>query len=83
MESLLGPVVDGVGVRLHPALCLHLSCNISRVVTKYIMVFFREYDKCLLEVGKIFSIVQDYKNAREIESFAKEGKRKLTPNQAN
>jgi len=37
----------------------------------------REYDKCLLELGKIFSLVQDYKNAREIEAFAREGKRKL------
>ncbi len=37
----------------------------------------REYDTCLLELGKIFSLVQDYKNAREIEAFAKEGKRKL------
>jgi pSer/pThr/pTyr-binding forkhead associated (FHA) protein len=37
----------------------------------------REYDKALLEVGKIFSLVQDYKNAREIEAFAREGKRKL------
>lgn len=37
----------------------------------------REYDTCLLEVGKIFSLVQDYKNAREIEAFAKEGKRKM------
>ncbi|MBS1959868.1 MAG: FHA domain-containing protein [Bdellovibrionales bacterium] len=37
----------------------------------------REYDKALLEVGKIFSLVQDYKNAREIEAFSREGKRKL------
>ena len=37
----------------------------------------REYDKCLLELAKIFSLVQDYKNAREIESFAREGKRKV------
>ena len=37
----------------------------------------REYDNSLLEVGKIFSLVQDYKNAREIEAFAREGKRKL------
>ncbi len=26
----------------------------------------RDYDSCLLELGKIFSLVQDYKNAREI-----------------
>ncbi len=37
----------------------------------------RDYDKSLLEVSKIFSLLQDYKNAREIESFAREGKRKL------
>jgi len=37
----------------------------------------REYDKSLLELGKIFSIVQDYKNAREIDTYAREGKRKL------
>ena len=37
----------------------------------------REYDKALLEVGKIFSLVQDYHNAREIEAFAREGKRAM------
>lgn len=37
----------------------------------------REYDKCLLELGKIFTILQDYKQSREIEAFAREGKRKL------
>ena len=37
----------------------------------------REYDKALLEVGKIFSLLQDYKTAREIEAFSREGKRKL------
>lgn len=37
----------------------------------------REYDKCILELEKIFSLIQDYKNAREIAAFAREGKRKL------
>lgn len=37
----------------------------------------RDYDSCLNEIEKIFSLVQDYKNAREIQSFAREGKRKL------
>jgi pSer/pThr/pTyr-binding forkhead associated (FHA) protein/tetratricopeptide (TPR) repeat protein len=37
----------------------------------------REYDSCLLELGKIFSIVQDYKEAREVEALAKEKKRQL------
>ena len=37
----------------------------------------REYDNALLEIGKIFSLVENYKNAREIEAFAREGKRKL------
>ena len=37
----------------------------------------REYDKCLLELDKIFTLIQDYKNAREIAAFAREGKRKL------
>ena len=37
----------------------------------------REYDNCLLELEKIFSYLQDYKNAREIQAFAKEGKRKM------
>jgi pSer/pThr/pTyr-binding forkhead associated (FHA) protein/tetratricopeptide (TPR) repeat protein len=37
----------------------------------------RDYDNSLLEVGKIFSLIQDYKNAREIEAFAREGKHKL------
>ncbi len=37
----------------------------------------REYDQCLLELEKIFGLVHDYKNAREIAAFAREGKRKL------
>jgi pSer/pThr/pTyr-binding forkhead associated (FHA) protein len=37
----------------------------------------REYDKSLLELNGVFNLVKDYKNAREIESFAREGKRKL------
>ncbi len=37
----------------------------------------REYDRCLLELDKIFTLIQDYKNAREIAAFAREGKRKL------
>ena len=52
----------------------------SYIKTQYQLAFdnykSREYDKSLLEVGKIFSLVQDYKNAREIESFAREGKHK-------
>jgi pSer/pThr/pTyr-binding forkhead associated (FHA) protein/tetratricopeptide (TPR) repeat protein len=37
----------------------------------------REYDRCLLELEKIFSLVNDYRSAREIAAFAREGKRKL------
>jgi pSer/pThr/pTyr-binding forkhead associated (FHA) protein/tetratricopeptide (TPR) repeat protein len=37
----------------------------------------REYDSALLELDKIFALVQTYKGAREIEAFAKEGKRTL------
>lgn len=37
----------------------------------------REYDSCLLELGKIFAIVQDYKEAREVEALAREKKRQL------
>ncbi len=36
----------------------------------------KEYDKTLFELEKIFVLVQDYERAREIESYAKEGKRK-------
>jgi pSer/pThr/pTyr-binding forkhead associated (FHA) protein len=36
----------------------------------------REFDKALFEIQKIFVIVPDYKDAREIERYAKEGKRK-------
>ncbi len=53
----------------------------SYIETQYQLAFElyknREYDKALLELTKIFAIVQDYKQAREIESFAREGKRKL------
>lgn len=36
-----------------------------------------EYDLALLELGKIFALVQNYNHAREIESFAREKKRQL------
>jgi len=37
----------------------------------------KEYDRSLFELNKIFSLIPDYKDAREIERYAKEGKRKL------
>lgn len=37
----------------------------------------KEYDKSLFEIQKIFQLVDDYKNSREIERYAKEGKRKM------
>lgn len=37
----------------------------------------RDYDSALLEVEKIFSLVQDYKGARTIESLSREGKHRL------
>ncbi len=37
----------------------------------------KEYDKSLFEVRKIFPILADFKNAREIERYALEGKRRL------
>lgn len=37
----------------------------------------QDYDKTLFELSKLFSLVHDYKDAREIERYAKEGKRKL------
>ncbi|MEO5969475.1 MAG: FHA domain-containing protein [Bdellovibrionia bacterium] len=37
----------------------------------------KEYDKSIFEITKIFALIPDYKDAREIERYAKEGKRKL------
>jgi pSer/pThr/pTyr-binding forkhead associated (FHA) protein len=37
----------------------------------------RDYDKSLFELDKIFKIVQDHKRAREIETYAREAKRRL------
>jgi pSer/pThr/pTyr-binding forkhead associated (FHA) protein/tetratricopeptide (TPR) repeat protein len=37
----------------------------------------REYDKSLFELGKVFALVPDYRDSREIERYAKEGKRQL------
>lgn len=37
----------------------------------------REYDKALFEIRKIFALINDYKDSREIERYALEGKRKL------
>lgn len=37
----------------------------------------KDYDKALFEIEKIFTIVSDYKDSREIQRYAKEGKRRL------
>lgn len=37
----------------------------------------KEYDKALFELAKIFQLLPDYKDSRELERYAKEGKRKL------
>ncbi len=37
----------------------------------------REYDKALFELDKIFSIIADYKDAKDIQRFAREGKRQF------
>ncbi|MBI2711519.1 MAG: FHA domain-containing protein [Bdellovibrio sp.] len=37
----------------------------------------RDYDKALYEIRKIFQLINDYKDAREIERYAEEGKRKM------
>jgi pSer/pThr/pTyr-binding forkhead associated (FHA) protein/tetratricopeptide (TPR) repeat protein len=37
----------------------------------------KEYDKALFEVRKIFEIIPDFENAREIERYAVEAKRRL------
>jgi pSer/pThr/pTyr-binding forkhead associated (FHA) protein/tetratricopeptide (TPR) repeat protein len=37
----------------------------------------KEYDRAIDEVSKIFTLVPDYKDSREIERYAREGKRRL------
>jgi pSer/pThr/pTyr-binding forkhead associated (FHA) protein len=37
----------------------------------------REYDKSIFEIQKIFLLVSDYKDSRELEHYAKEGKHKM------
>lgn len=37
----------------------------------------KDYDMALNELSKIFSLIPDYKDSREIERYAKEGKRKM------
>jgi pSer/pThr/pTyr-binding forkhead associated (FHA) protein len=37
----------------------------------------KEYDQSLFEIRKVFSLVTDYKDSKEIERYAIEGKRKL------
>ncbi len=37
----------------------------------------KEYDKSLFEIRKIFQLVPEYKNSREIERYAEEGKRRM------
>jgi tetratricopeptide (TPR) repeat protein len=37
----------------------------------------RDFDKALFEVEKIFALIPDYENARAIERYAREGKRKM------
>jgi pSer/pThr/pTyr-binding forkhead associated (FHA) protein/tetratricopeptide (TPR) repeat protein len=37
----------------------------------------KEYDKAIFEIEKIFALIPEYKDSREIQRYAKEGKRKL------
>jgi pSer/pThr/pTyr-binding forkhead associated (FHA) protein/tetratricopeptide (TPR) repeat protein len=37
----------------------------------------REYDKTLFELNKIFALIPDYKDSRELERYSNEGKHKL------
>ncbi len=37
----------------------------------------KEYDKALYEIRKIFALIPDYKDSKEIEQYAMEGKRRL------
>jgi pSer/pThr/pTyr-binding forkhead associated (FHA) protein len=37
----------------------------------------KEFDKTIYELGKIFELIPDYENSREIERYAKEGKRRV------
>ncbi|MBN21634.1 MAG: hypothetical protein CL678_10145 [Bdellovibrionaceae bacterium] len=37
----------------------------------------KEYDKALFEIRKIFQLINDYKDSREIERYSIEGKKKL------
>jgi pSer/pThr/pTyr-binding forkhead associated (FHA) protein/tetratricopeptide (TPR) repeat protein len=37
----------------------------------------KEYDKALFELDKIFALINDYLDSRDIERYAREGKRKL------
>lgn len=41
----------------------------------------KEYDKAIFEIQKIFKLVPDYENSREIERYAQEGKRQLEAKQ--
>ncbi len=37
----------------------------------------KDFDKAIYEIQKIFALVEDYKNARELERYSKDGKRKV------
>lgn len=37
----------------------------------------KDYDRCIYEMNKIFDIIPDYENAREIKRYALEGKQRL------
>lgn len=37
----------------------------------------KDYDKALFEIGKVLAIIPDYKDTKELEKYAKEGKRKI------
>lgn len=37
----------------------------------------KDYDRALFEITKIFTLVNDYKDSREIERYAKDGKQKI------
>ena len=77
---------QGVGQKATPTFENLTKKEKAFVSTQYQLAFdlytSKQYDKAIFEVSKIFNLIPDYKDARDILRYAEEGKRRLAAMEA-
>ncbi|MCM0605320.1 MAG: FHA domain-containing protein [Xanthomonadaceae bacterium] len=77
---------QGVGQKVAPTFEKLSKKDKTFVSTQYQLAFdlytSKQYDKAIYEVTKIFDLIPDYKDARDIQRYAEEGKRRLAAMEA-